>query len=172
MCDVHKGLHLEFMKRGVPVYTAGHTSDVFFADRLYSYMRQFKYIVSNDIGSYTYYSVEMGIPFSFFGDAEKINLRDPNLPIGHFDLSSRPGYKEEVDVFSGIHTRITPRQKELVEHVMGIGKGLSGDELRQILLDAHQKRNTPAKTALRIYKRRAKYGAIQLAARFLDFALP
>ncbi len=172
--DVKKGLHLEFIKRGFPVYTAGCTEDVFFGDRLYSLMRQFKYTTSNDLGSYAYYSTEMGIPFSLFGNTvEYINMTNPYLPQGRLDMLSNARYKEEVDMFSGIHTRITPRQKECAEYVLGIGKGLSGEELRQILLDAYRKRRGNAvRDALKVCKRRVRRSCVQLAAGILDCIAP
>ncbi len=82
-------------------------------------------------------------------------------------------YKEEVDVFSGIHTRITPRQKEWAEHVLGVGKGLSSGELRQVLLDAYRKRRgNAARIALRTSERKLKRALVQLASGCMDCIAP
>ncbi len=168
--DIQKGLHREFIKRGFPVYTAGNTHDVFFGNRVYSLMRHFKYTASNGLSSPAYYSTEMGIPFSLIGEGyELIDVSNPNLPGSRIDYRASVSRKEAVEVFSGIHTRVTPRQKELVHHVLGIGKGLSSEELRRILLDAYRKRRGNAvKDALLLHKRRAKYGFTRFAAKFLD----
>ncbi len=180
MADVRKGLHLEFIKRGFPVYTSGNIEDVFFADRMYSLMRQFKYTASNAVGSHTYYSVEMGIPFSLFGgNFECTHVRTFHvgnttvLPQGRIDWFDRPSYRKEFDVFSGIRTLIPREQKEWVDHVLGIGTGLSSAELRQLLLDAYRKRRgNAARNALRIAKRKLKRSLVRLAAKCADRIAP
>ncbi|MDL2226369.1 hypothetical protein LJB86_01775 [Deltaproteobacteria bacterium OttesenSCG-928-M10] len=139
--DIVKGLYKNFMEQGFSVYTAGSPEGIFFGHKLYDLMRHFKYTTSNHVGSYTYYSVEMGIPFSLVGeDGQLINKSDPNIPVGPMDMAASKYYQEEQRVFAGIHTEISPAQKEFVEIVLGIDQGLTGQELRQVLTTAYQAR--------------------------------
>lgn len=142
MTDVHNGLYKHFMRRGIPVYTTGATMDIRFCDRLYNLLRRFKYTLSNHVGSYAAYSIEMGIPFSLHGDAEQLRLsakhygaeRAMNLLDNEYERQAREM------IGSDLHLEITPGQKEYADRALGIGQGVSGAELNQILWDAYRAR--------------------------------
>ncbi len=144
MNDIHRGYHRKFLERGIPVYTAGHYEDIRFVDRFYRLLCRFKYTTSNCMGSYAYYSTEMGIPFSLVGknDVVWVNESDPGLGQGevfssfcsdYYGNDMGTYYRKEMAVFSGLNTVISERQKDFVRHVMGIDRGLSREELRDVL---------------------------------------
>jgi len=139
MHDINKGHHKVFLKHGIPVYTAGHVCDYRFAERFYGILKNFKYATSNMIGSYTYYAVEMGIPFSIYGDKPVFeNSKDPNTAQGKIDFCDHSqNYKEVYDLFNGIFTEITTEQKALVERDLGLKDGLSRKELNKVLRQAY-----------------------------------
>lgn len=167
--DIRKGGHRPYMENGLPVYTAGDTADVFFGDRLYEVLRHFKYTMSNEPGSYAYLSVEMGIPFSLWGEeAKAFNLSDPNLPKGDLTAARAGDFVRPLALFSGIHTRITPEQKEFVEFSLGVHDGISGEELGRIFREAYQKRGRPALDRLTAARYQVEYGFKRLLYGTLD----
>ncbi len=156
--DVRRGDHHHYLKKGLPVYSAGDMHDIYFGDRFYEMLRHFRYTMSNHVSSYAYYSVEMGIPFSFWGTRVKCNnLSNPNIPLGQYDFSGWPEFQLAERLFAGLHTAITPEQKEFVEFSLGVGVGISGEELGKIFWDAYRKRGRPVIDALTTARLRTKY---------------
>lgn len=135
MHDINKGRHKIFLKHKVPVYTAGESLDDRFVERFYSILKNFAYATSNLVGSYLYYSVEMGIPFSIYGNKQVfINKGDPNVTIGEYDPYKEYRYYRQVyDMFYGLHTEITEKQRELVETDLGLRDGVSRLKMARIL---------------------------------------
>jgi len=132
-------LHNTFIEQGIPVYSAGHAHDQDFVDRFYDIIRHFKYSMSNAIGSYTYYSVELGIPFSLFGPgAQMINVSDPNLPVGVFDIYAvdKPAHV----LFQGLQYSITPEQHQYVTYNLGIDQGITRVDFVTLLHAAYRNR--------------------------------
>ena len=141
MHDINKGIHELFLKHGFPVYTAGNAFDYRFAERFYDIMKNFKYTTSNSPGSYAFYSVEMGIPFSLYGNKPKIvNKSDPNLQQGEIKFKERNYYKERCDIFKGLNKIISEKQKEYVEKNLGIYDGISRFKMAKVLYQAYFKR--------------------------------
>ena len=141
MTDIHNGLHKYFIENNIPVYTAGHVSDERFVDRYYEILRHFKYSVSNDIGTYAFYSVEMGIPFSLMGTQPVfINISDPNIEKG---VKNQVIEQAEVakQIFAGINQHISTEQKDFVVSKLGGKTGyLSGKQMHDLLASAYKKR--------------------------------
>ncbi len=77
--------------------------------------------MSNLIGSYTFYSVEMGIPFSLFGNEPiYINKEDKNIEIGSYtSYKNQPSYQKAVSLFHGFHTQINQQQLDFVNLELG-----------------------------------------------------
>ena len=138
MHNINKGQHKIFLKYKIPVYTAGNGADYRFAERFYNILRNFSYATSNMVGSYLYYSVEMGIPFSIYGNKQIfINSGDPNVTIGEYDpYKESPSYRKVYDMFFGLHTKITQEQKELVEVDLGLRHGISRAKMAYVLYNS------------------------------------
>ena len=133
MADVEKGMHMKFIKSGIPVYTAGHIHDTRFIQRFYTILKNFKYSMSNTMGSYAYYSCEMGVPFSLYGDEpENINISNPYYPKGKILVNSFH-YVKAKELFSGLHSSITDEQSHHVSECLGLDASLTGEEMRKIL---------------------------------------
>ena len=148
--DILKGLHVPFMNRGMPVYSAGNISDIRFVDRFYDILRHFKYSVSNTPGSYMFYSVEMGIPFSLYGNRVKfINQGNDDFPLGESFYGKvyyeEMGYK----LFSQLSRRLTEDQEEYVrDYFYGDMAVLTPQEMRSILYSAWKMRPHPCLDAI------------------------
>jgi len=141
MHDVNKGQHEIFLKHGIPVYTVGNAFDYRFAKRFYDILKNFKYTTSNMVGSYTYYSVEMGIPFSIYGDRPiLINNADENIEKGEYQFLKNECYKQSSILFAGLQKEITKEQKEYVEKSLGIQDCASRSQIAKALYGAYLKK--------------------------------
>ncbi len=153
MLDVLKGRHHAYMANGIPVYTAGHIWDIRFVDRYYDILRRFKYATSNLIGSYTFYSVEMGIPFSLYGE--------PSMDFNEAKQSWRIRTIEQMEIakqlFSGIHLGISEQQKAFVTSKLNIDDHISREEMRDILTRAHKQRGNILRDIIRYNWRKLSY---------------
>lgn len=138
MCDINKGKHHIFKKYNIPIYTAGNNLDNRFAGRFYGIIKNFKYATSNMPGSYLYYCIEMGIPFSIYGNQVTfINRFDSNFPKG---LMPGPQLNRLVyKLFSDLFTEISPEQKQYVEITLGLKDGLSRGEMCWVLYSSFLK---------------------------------
>ena len=156
--DINDGLHLEFIKRGFPVYSAGHPYNPDYIDKFYDILTNFKYSMSNMLGSYVYYSVELGIPFSIIGKESTFNNTEHNIykkgVLKYSEIS--PMFKNQYELFSNKDRNIiTDEQKEYVKKGLGLDSDLSIKELRKILDWAYYKKSFKLKDLL---FRKSKYG--------------
>lgn len=137
--DVRRGDHKPFLKNGIDCYTAGDWLDPKFIERFYDILKNFKYSTSNIFGSYTYYSVELGIPFFIYGEVPTyINISDHNIPIGDYKKEiSLENYNKVVSIFSGMHTEITEEQRLLTLAELGIDDGVGRLQMARILYGAY-----------------------------------
>jgi hypothetical protein len=74
--DYLNGHHIEFIKKGFKIVTAGHMYDKLFLFRLYNICRQFKYSTSNSIGSHAPISIKSGCTFFLSEDFELSHEND------------------------------------------------------------------------------------------------
>ena len=118
MHDVNKGRHKLFIEENIPVFTAGNNSDQRFSERLYSILKEFKYSTSNNLGTITFLSIEMNIPFFIYGTNQiEINHSDENIPIGKSNIIKN----KTVDVlnkklkYEVFNKDIDPKVKIIVE---------------------------------------------------------
>ena len=141
MHDVNKKQYEIFTKHKIPVYTAGHVCDYRFAERFYNIARNFKYTTSNMIGSYSFYCVEMGIPFSLYGNSPILmNTGDPNVEIGEWNqFKSSSQHIKMQKLFEGLQKTVTDEQKNTVEKDLGLIDGCSRFEMAKILYLAYFK---------------------------------
>jgi len=134
MTDIHHGTHLKYLEQGMPVVTAGSVWDFRFADRYYDILKQYKYAISNCIGAYTYYSAEMGIPFSFLPtDCEYRSPDNKELP------NERAEKKEVEKLFLGLHKEITKQQRNYIAYAFDTKECISREEMHEILVKAYAK---------------------------------
>jgi len=149
MHDLHKEQHKIFIENDIPVYTAGNAFDYRFAERFYDILKHFKYTTSNMVGSYLFYSVEMGIPFSIYGNGPELyNNSDPNLDNGVYNVDENQEYSKIFKMFKGLNKEVTQEQKKIVEENLGIVDGLSRFEMAKTLYTAYLKHGNIAKDLL------------------------
>lgn len=120
--DIESNKHRIFIDNGFPVYTAGHWANEHFVDNFYEILRNYKYALSNMIGSYTYYAISLGLPFSVIGSiGEIVNLGDEGM--AKRKTSDRRQWKHYSALLAeveGLRTEISPVAAELVRAEMGV----------------------------------------------------
>lgn len=158
MHDINKGEHKIFLEHGFPVYTAGNAFDCRFAERFYNILKNFKYSMSDIIGSNTFYSVEMGIPFSIYGKEPLLmNNGDSNLDKGEYKYNESESYKESHTMFAGLNKEITKEQKEYVENCLGVHNSISRIQMAKVLYMAYLKKGNLIKDLLSAINHTRKY---------------
>lgn len=134
MHDIRKGYHKIFIENGFPVYTAGDTMDVRFAERFYAILKNFKYSTSPMIGSYTYYSVELGVPFFLHGQKPLlINKSDSNIQKGKYEYATH-NYTAVAALFSEPVSKVSSEQKKFVQLHLGVNDCLSRRKMFFVLI--------------------------------------
>ena len=112
-----------------------------FVQKFYEILRSHKFATSNQVGSYSFYAVEMGIPFFILGEPAVIENSGekfvPNVPSKYSLLDFQIGVFATA-MFQGPTQVISEEQKKFVEDELGIHYCLSGIELKQLLLESYQ----------------------------------
>ncbi len=129
--DIKNGREKIFKENGLPVYTAGNSLDDRFTERFYEIIKHFKFTTSNIIGAYTYYAVEMGLPFFLYGNGPGwVNYSDKNIPLGPFNpYLLYQDYRTVHDLFSSVTHQISTEQKNYILRELGILNGISRFEM-------------------------------------------
>lgn len=119
--DMQKKVDAVFSSKGFRVVSAGPGNAVGFIENFYSILKNYRFVFSNLTGSYTFYSVEMGIPFSLYGDEPRyFNRGDDNIEKGEYkSYKTQQSYQKAKKLFTGLHASITDEQKEFVEYELG-----------------------------------------------------
>lgn len=126
-----------------------------FVEKFYDLLRGHQYATSNQVGSYSFYAVEMGIPFFIYGEQAELenNGGEPLMP-SKFSYTDYPMGLLAEKMFSGPTQVITEEQKHFAEEELGVHDCLSGAELRELLTES----NTRAIEAYQEYLRTGQGG--------------
>jgi hypothetical protein len=173
MHDIKKGLHLDFLRNGFKVVTAGNTSDQRFIARFYEIIARHKYATSNIPGSYLYYCVELGLPFFIYGEKPNyINKSDPNLAVGPYDPFAWGYGKEVYDLFrlddpNATEPQIADRQREFVDRHLGLKDGISRGRMALVLYGTLAKYLLTGKGILYVLKNNIFLRALNKVSSFI-----
>lgn len=134
-----------YQKYGFKVKTAGKKigGSMDFAKNFYQILSDHKYATSNEIGSYTFYAVEMEIPFFILGDRPYFinqNKTDTNVPEKYSTEDFEYGRKSFKLFSTGPVKYISDEQKKFIIRELGIKDCLSNEEL-YIILNKNFKEN-------------------------------
>lgn len=138
--DMNRKKDIPYLKYGFEVVSAGakYVNDFSFADKFYHILGRHKYATSNQVGTYSFLAVEMGIPFFILGEpAVIINygtniIRPPKYTINDFPMG-----RMAMRIFSSPPGIITQEQTDFVNSELGINDCLSKSQLRKHLLIAY-----------------------------------
>ena len=132
--DLLKGDYQVYLEKNIRVETAGHMADPLFPQNFYKILKGARYTTSNQIGSHTFYSTDIGIPFFKFQRAPKMMNKggDPSRPKNYVKE-----FQELSDIFtfdlSGPVT-ITPEISALTDELLGKKEKVNKQELRWLIL--------------------------------------
>ena len=138
--DIERKKDVIYRKYGFNVVTAGPiwVLGFEFVEKFYDILRSHKYTTSNQVGSYSFYAVEMGIPFFILGESAKLeNSGEPLMP-SKFSYTDYPIGVYATSLFQGPTQSISEEQKKFVEDELGVHDCLSGSELRGLLIESNQ----------------------------------
>jgi hypothetical protein len=132
--DILNNKHKIYMESGLPVFTAGNGLSGCFVDNFYEIIRHFKYTTANLVGSYTYYSVEIGIPFFVYGpEADYFNVDEPGIKAGKIRCTDTNEYRKIYNMFLEMVDEVSADQKKIVERNMGVYDGATRLQMAKIL---------------------------------------
>lgn len=131
----YDNLHKKIRKYNFPIVTAGYSSSKYFVDRFYDLISNFKY-ASSPLGarpsSNFFFCIEAGIPFFFHGrNLEYISDGTSTFKKGKLSLhkvmspkyGTKKEYKKMLKIaknFNNISDKITPKQKKIIHHYLGL----------------------------------------------------
>ena len=135
-----------YRKNGFTVTTAGPklTNSLDFVKKFYQLLSDHKFATSNEIGSYTFYAVDLGVPFFLTGASPILfNQQGRDLNIGKTSkMSEYPIGRKAIELFdTGPIERISTRQLRFVQTEMGVNDHLSRKQMNQLLWQ-HYSRNS------------------------------
>jgi len=137
--DIQKGLHKPYQEKGYPIYTAGNWNHPYFIENFYEIIRNFTYAVSNSLGSNVLYCIDFGMPFSLIkGYPQIIHNTDNNIKTTKPSIEHKQ-YQKNLELFTGIHTKISEAQQQLVNEELAPQGALSRLQLAIILYKAYLK---------------------------------
>jgi len=143
--DLLDGHYKIFLEKGINVTTSGHIADPNFIYNFYKILSHHNYSTSNVVGSYTFYSVEMNIPFFIFGNLPLFSNigNDYNVPQGVFSIGS---YMKSFDERYDIHylqkifafhedkkPSISSEIREICLEKLGVIDAIDKAELRKVV---------------------------------------
>jgi hypothetical protein len=153
--DIKNDCYSYYKKNGFSVVTAGSRYDVNFCKNFYQQLSQHKYSTSNVVGSYTFYAIEMGIPFFILGGEPtlfNIANKDPLLPEVS-KISDFKGGRFAMSLFStGATKLISKEQMDYVLNHLGVNDCISGKKLNKLLWKFFLKDKKLIKYTLDYYK--------------------
>ena len=133
--DVNTGKGDIFKKQGFDFFTAGNRDSAKFPSRFYNILKIHKYSTSNTIGTHTFYSVEMDIPFFILGEINLFNnYNDPNAPKGRYSILYDEIGRYTYNLFNTKPVKyITQEQLDFVLSEVGVNDCLCRNEMNKTL---------------------------------------
>lgn len=123
--DVLNGNYEFFLQNGFNVVTFGHSQRKDFVRRFYAEIRKYKYCLSNEIGSYAFYSIELNIPFIYLKNRPIFhNKGDVSFETGTLELLSNFRNKF-IELVEKANDSISLELRNLVFEELGIEHSVS-----------------------------------------------
>ena len=131
--DVQHGHHEVYLKRGIPVTSAGHVYDTGFMHRLAGLFSRTRLMVTNEFGSHVFYAASVGVPVFVRGDVDVawIEADDP-VPRPYDNTRNAPEFTAIEPLFRepapDLHA-----QRVAAEMMLGAERKFTPEALRETL---------------------------------------
>jgi len=127
-----------YRKYGFRVVTVGpeFTNSIKFVRNFYKLLRDHRFATSNKVGTYTFYAVNLEIPFFLAGETPMLlneNLSDKNISTKILVERSIVGRNATKLFSTGPVRAISAEQYQFVDAEMGVNDHLSSEALRRLL---------------------------------------
>lgn len=130
-----------YKKYGFKIVTAGPPAvpGFEFVEKFYEILRNHQYATSNQVGTYAFYAVEMGIPFFVFGEPAVLEKQEEKSAPTKSSYTDYPMGAFATKIFQGPTQVISEEQKNFVEEELGVHDCLSGIKLRELLIASNNR---------------------------------
>lgn len=120
---------------GYNVLTPGKVFDNNYPKNFYDIISKYSFAASNQLGSYTLYSIDLNIPFYLVDEAPTFTNfgGDKNVPY-KYQVSDYKFTKKISPLFTKIVDKPNSDQKKLADTELGINSRINEKELREILI--------------------------------------
>ncbi len=121
-CDIERGRHKQFLKRGFPVVSAGHLYDPDFLFRLVHLFSMHRYAAGNNVMTNLFCGIAAGVPYFLLGDEVSVRV-DPGEPHPEVYKPTPDGLARMSEVrklFSKPRTEITDEQRQCADRFLGV----------------------------------------------------
>jgi len=169
MWDIRHGDHKVYMDNDIPVYTAGNGCDYRYGDRFYGVLKNFEYSMTNSMGTFMFYCIEMGIPCSMISEKAEdfyFESREQKKKGEKYFLESSISKKADDLLRRSKPDEISDEMRDFVNEHAGLNDGISRFKMATLLYSAYFKKGNLIKDLAsffqkafyrRIHKLREKY---------------
>ena len=125
-----------YEEMGYKVYTAGKIFDNNFVKNFYDIINNYEFTMSNKLGTYILYSLDLDIPFSLVGEEPLYfnHSNDKNKP-KHYKVTDYEYGRQITKLFYGNNHKINEDQKNFLYLETSNKNLIDSKELRKILLE-------------------------------------
>tara|TARA_A100001234_G_scaffold209193_1_gene207828 strand:+ start:572 stop:1456 length:885 start_codon:yes stop_codon:yes gene_type:complete len=122
-------------KLGYNVLTPGKVFDNNYPKKFYEIVSKYSHAISNQLGSYTLYCIDINIPFYLVDEAPKFTNfgGDKNVPY-KYEIKDYKFAKEIIPLFTKLTDKPNFDQKKMVNSELGVNTRIDETELRKILI--------------------------------------
>jgi hypothetical protein len=128
--DIYRKYGFEVVSAGVKI-----ANSLSFVRNFYRILSKHKYATSNDVGSYAFYAVDLGIPFFLLGETPTvINQGQKDKNISEVDRMTDHDFgRKTTNLFStGVRTEISAAQRDFVRDELGVDDAISRKEMNKL----------------------------------------
>lgn len=131
--DVQHGMHEHYLKRGIPVVSAGHIFDPQFLRRLAAIFGGAKHMITNEYGSNVCYAASVGIPVTVLPQVQITWVAEPEIVAIDCEVGQLSEQFLEVEALFTVYQPNVARQRAAARRLMGEHRMSNATELQELL---------------------------------------
>lgn len=131
--DLQLGRHLPYLRRGIPVVSAGHIFDPQYFERLARIFTTAKLMVTNEFGSHVFYSASHDVPVVVLPDVRVRWAAPDDLLSRHCSTGPHARVFEDMAPLFQQAAPEASKQRSASEFMLGAERAARGAQLRDLL---------------------------------------